>query len=229
MLPSEDKPRIVERWAEFLRPGGVVVTTAMIGAPTTPELRAGYAERARRLLDEHPERFARRGRHARGAGRPLRALRRLPHAAHAPRRGRAPRAVHGLGPRVHEDRRPRASASTRRARSRSWRRRREGASRGRLRLPAHRAQRARLRGLLRDPREHGDLGRPRPRGLHRPAAQPRQVRRPAAPGARDPHDPPQRGAAARGAAHVLQRRLPLDGDHLPRQLPRRSAATRSTS
>jgi Methyltransferase domain len=57
VLPSEDKPRIVARWKEFLRPGGAVVTTAMIGAPTTPELRAGYAERARRLLDEHPDRF----------------------------------------------------------------------------------------------------------------------------------------------------------------------------
>ena len=37
------------------------MTTAMIGAPTTPELRAGYAERARRLLDEHPERFENAG------------------------------------------------------------------------------------------------------------------------------------------------------------------------
>src|SRR4051812_11082843 len=57
VLPREDKPRITARWKEFLRPDGVVVTTAMIGEPTTPDLRAGYAERARRLLDEHPERF----------------------------------------------------------------------------------------------------------------------------------------------------------------------------
>ena len=61
VLPAEDKPRIVARWKEFLRPGGVVVTTAMIGSPTTPELRAGYAERARRLLDEHPGRFENAG------------------------------------------------------------------------------------------------------------------------------------------------------------------------
>src|SRR5262245_27213965 len=58
VLPSEDKPQIVARWKEFLRPGGVVVTTAMIGAPTTPELSAGYAGRARRLVAVNPERFA---------------------------------------------------------------------------------------------------------------------------------------------------------------------------
>ena len=57
VLPSEDKPRITARWKEFLSPDGVVVTTAMIGSPTTPEQRAGYADRARTLLDEHADRF----------------------------------------------------------------------------------------------------------------------------------------------------------------------------
>jgi 2-polyprenyl-3-methyl-5-hydroxy-6-metoxy-1,4-benzoquinol methylase len=57
VIKSADKPVIVKRWRELLKPGGTLVTTAMVGGPTTPELRQGYAERARRLLDSHADRF----------------------------------------------------------------------------------------------------------------------------------------------------------------------------
>ena len=57
VIKSEDKPQIVKRWRELLKPGGTLVTTAMIGGPTTPELRRGYAERALRKLAENPESF----------------------------------------------------------------------------------------------------------------------------------------------------------------------------
>jgi hypothetical protein len=46
VLKDPDKPSIVSRWLQGLKPGGSVVTTAMLGGPTTPELRKGYAERA---------------------------------------------------------------------------------------------------------------------------------------------------------------------------------------
>ncbi|MBP2705860.1 class I SAM-dependent methyltransferase [Microbispora sp. RL4-1S] len=55
VLKDPDKPLILERWKQFLKPGGTLVTTAMIGGVTTPELREGYAARARRLLDQNPE------------------------------------------------------------------------------------------------------------------------------------------------------------------------------
>lgn len=61
VLKAEYKPLITQRWKRYLKPGGVVVTTAMIGAPTTPELRRGYADRARSLLDLHAESFANAG------------------------------------------------------------------------------------------------------------------------------------------------------------------------
>jgi 2-polyprenyl-3-methyl-5-hydroxy-6-metoxy-1,4-benzoquinol methylase len=57
VIKGEDKPIIVSRWQELLKPGGTLVTTAMIGGATTPELRQGYAERARRLLDGHADSF----------------------------------------------------------------------------------------------------------------------------------------------------------------------------
>lgn len=57
VIKAADKPQIVKRWRELLRPGGTLVTTAMIGGPTTPELRHGYAERARLLLDDHSDSF----------------------------------------------------------------------------------------------------------------------------------------------------------------------------
>jgi hypothetical protein len=55
VLKHEYKPQIVNRWKELLKPGGTVVTTAMIGGPTTPELREGYSRRAGRLLAENSE------------------------------------------------------------------------------------------------------------------------------------------------------------------------------
>lgn len=58
VLKAESKPQIVDRWKHFLRPDGVVVTTAMIGTPTTPDLRAKYAARARTLLDRHADNFS---------------------------------------------------------------------------------------------------------------------------------------------------------------------------
>jgi len=57
VIKGADKPLIVQRWKELLTPGGTLVTTAMVGGPTTPELRQGYAERARRLLDGHADSF----------------------------------------------------------------------------------------------------------------------------------------------------------------------------
>jgi 2-polyprenyl-3-methyl-5-hydroxy-6-metoxy-1,4-benzoquinol methylase len=57
VLKDEYKPLIVKRWQELLKPGGTVVTTAMIGGPTTAELREGYAIRARRLFPCHADQF----------------------------------------------------------------------------------------------------------------------------------------------------------------------------
>jgi 2-polyprenyl-3-methyl-5-hydroxy-6-metoxy-1,4-benzoquinol methylase len=57
VIKSLDKPLIVKRWRELLKPGGTLVTTAMIGGPTTPDLRQGYAERARRLLEDNTDSF----------------------------------------------------------------------------------------------------------------------------------------------------------------------------
>ena len=57
VIKSEDKPVIVKRWRELLKPGGALVTTAMIGGPTTAALRQGYAARARSLFEVHPDSF----------------------------------------------------------------------------------------------------------------------------------------------------------------------------
>ncbi len=57
VIKAADKPTIVKRWRELLKPGGTLVTTAMIGGATTPELRSGYAERAERLLAGHGDHF----------------------------------------------------------------------------------------------------------------------------------------------------------------------------
>lgn len=51
VLHNTYKPLITEKWKKLLKPGGTVVTTAMIGNPTTPELRKGYAARARKLFE----------------------------------------------------------------------------------------------------------------------------------------------------------------------------------
>ncbi|MBZ5620326.1 MAG: class I SAM-dependent methyltransferase [Acidobacteriia bacterium] len=57
VLKAQYKPMITQRWRELLRPGGSVVTTAMIGGATTPELRDGYARRARQLLSGRLDSF----------------------------------------------------------------------------------------------------------------------------------------------------------------------------
>jgi hypothetical protein len=49
VLKKEYKPMITKRWLELLAPEGTVITTAMIGEPTTDELRWSYADRARAL------------------------------------------------------------------------------------------------------------------------------------------------------------------------------------
>ena len=51
VLKALYKPAIAERWRELLKPGGSVVTVAMIGGETTPQLREDYAWRARTLLE----------------------------------------------------------------------------------------------------------------------------------------------------------------------------------
>ncbi len=51
VLKADYKPLIAKRWKELLKPGGAVVTVAMLGEPTTPELRTGYGRRARQLLE----------------------------------------------------------------------------------------------------------------------------------------------------------------------------------
>lgn len=71
VIKSADKPLIVHRWKELLKPGGTLVTTAMVGNVTTPELRQGYAARARRLLDVNLDSFPR---HQNGGRQDLLAL-----------------------------------------------------------------------------------------------------------------------------------------------------------
>lgn len=57
VIKGSDKPLIVKRWRELLKPGGTLVTTAMVGGSTTPELRQGYADRAHRLFEDHTDSF----------------------------------------------------------------------------------------------------------------------------------------------------------------------------
>lgn len=51
VLQDPYKPLIVEKWEKILKPDGTLVTTAMIGSPTTRELRDGYARRALELFN----------------------------------------------------------------------------------------------------------------------------------------------------------------------------------
>jgi SAM-dependent methyltransferase len=51
VVPAEWKKPTLARWLEVLKPGGFIVTTAMIGGPTTDGLRTRYARRARGLLE----------------------------------------------------------------------------------------------------------------------------------------------------------------------------------
>lgn len=51
VLADEYKPQITKKWKQILKPDGVVITTAMIGKPTTPELRKGFENRAKALFE----------------------------------------------------------------------------------------------------------------------------------------------------------------------------------
>lgn len=53
VLADEYKPMICDKWFELLKPGGVVVTTGMVGADTTPSLRDSFSQKARQLLTEY--------------------------------------------------------------------------------------------------------------------------------------------------------------------------------
>lgn len=57
VLKSEYKPQITQRWKELMNPGGTLVTTAMIGGPTTPDLRDIFAANAIRRMDAAPQLF----------------------------------------------------------------------------------------------------------------------------------------------------------------------------
>jgi hypothetical protein len=59
VIKNPDKPIIAQRWRQLLAPGGVLVTTAMMGGGTTPVLREQYAEKARRAWQERPTWFSR--------------------------------------------------------------------------------------------------------------------------------------------------------------------------
>jgi hypothetical protein len=53
VIKSEDKWTVARRWSQLLAPGGAVVTTAMVGGVTTPDLRQRYAERAKKEFLSH--------------------------------------------------------------------------------------------------------------------------------------------------------------------------------
>lgn len=53
VLKDSDKPTIVKQWRRILKPGGFLVTTAMLGNPTTMELRESYAAKARERLKQY--------------------------------------------------------------------------------------------------------------------------------------------------------------------------------
>lgn len=57
VLKDPDKPTIVNQWRRILKPGGFIVTTAMLGKPTTMELRDGYAAKARERLRQYGPQF----------------------------------------------------------------------------------------------------------------------------------------------------------------------------
>jgi hypothetical protein len=61
VLADPLKPQITQRWHDLLKPGGSVVTTAMIGGPTTPELRKLFFNRALSLFDRDAFLFRRIG------------------------------------------------------------------------------------------------------------------------------------------------------------------------
>jgi methyltransferase family protein len=51
VLPKDHKYQAIDRWKELLKPGGTVVTTAMVGGETTPELRRHFAARGMERLE----------------------------------------------------------------------------------------------------------------------------------------------------------------------------------
>jgi hypothetical protein len=53
VLKDEWKWLATAAWKKLLAPGGTVVTTAMVGTPTTPELRASFASRSKELFTKH--------------------------------------------------------------------------------------------------------------------------------------------------------------------------------
>lgn len=53
VLKAPYKPLIIEKWKKILKPDGTLVTTAMIGNPTTQELRSGYKARALKLFEQY--------------------------------------------------------------------------------------------------------------------------------------------------------------------------------
>ncbi|RAM51473.1 MAG: class I SAM-dependent methyltransferase [Hapalosiphonaceae cyanobacterium JJU2] len=53
VLNAESKCPAVSVWKKVLKPGGCLVTTAMIGEPTTEEQRRAYADRARKLFEKY--------------------------------------------------------------------------------------------------------------------------------------------------------------------------------
>jgi hypothetical protein len=61
VLADPLKPMITGRWLNLLKPGGAVVTTAMIGGPTTPALREIFKNRAMSLYKRDAFLFRRMG------------------------------------------------------------------------------------------------------------------------------------------------------------------------
>jgi hypothetical protein len=61
VLADPLKPQITDRWFQLLKPGGSVVTTAMVGGPTTPDLRKLFYNRAMSLFDRDAFLFRRMG------------------------------------------------------------------------------------------------------------------------------------------------------------------------
>jgi len=57
VLKDPDKPTIVKQWRRILKPGGFLVTTAMLGKPTTMELRESYAAKSRERLRQYGPQF----------------------------------------------------------------------------------------------------------------------------------------------------------------------------
>lgn len=57
VLKDPDKPTIVKQWRRILKPGGRIVTTAMLGKPTTMELRESFAAKSRERLRQYGPQF----------------------------------------------------------------------------------------------------------------------------------------------------------------------------